>query len=157
MRACVPFCQLVCFMMFTVSRRTLRADLLLAQNVRALLNGRGLDARALAVWCGHGGPWISKILNGERGIRLVDLGKMADFFGLTVAQLFQHGITDVTERRRHARRTTERRSGIERRDQRSFDRGRQPHSQMRISDGQSQPPPHPLPLHLMAPPTTPEK
>jgi hypothetical protein len=91
-------------------RRELRADVLLAENIRTLLSVRGIDARSLAVWCGHRGAWISKILSGERGVPVRELGKIADFFGLTVAQLFQHGISPLTERR-----VTERRAGQERR------------------------------------------
>jgi hypothetical protein len=73
--------------------REVRADLLLRRNIEALLTARRLDAKALARWCGHKGPWISKILAGERGVQLDDLGKIADFFGLSVSQLFQHGIS----------------------------------------------------------------
>jgi hypothetical protein len=89
---------------------------LLAQNVRALLHARRLDNKALAVWCGHTSAWISKVLKNERGVQLQDLSRMADFFGLTVAQLFQHGISHVTERRRRDRRLgVDRRSGLDRR------------------------------------------
>lgn len=97
-------------------RRELRADVLLAQNIRALLDARRLDDQALAIWCGHKGAWLSKALSGERGIRLKDLGKIADFFGLTVAELFQHGISPLTERRRFERRSgSDRRTGEDRR------------------------------------------
>jgi transcriptional regulator with XRE-family HTH domain len=91
-------------------RRELRADVLLIENIRSLLNARGDDQRALAQWCGHRAAWISKILSAERGVQTADLSKIADFFGLTVAELFQHGISPLTERR-HAHR----RSGGERR------------------------------------------
>lgn len=96
--------------------RDLRADLLLAENLRALLHARRIDAKALAIWCGHGAPWISKVLKGERGVQIKELGKIADFFGLTVAQLFQEGISPLTERRRLTRRGgADRRSGEDRR------------------------------------------
>jgi transcriptional regulator with XRE-family HTH domain len=85
--------------------REVRADLLLRRNIEALLTARRLDAKALARWCGHKGPWISKILAGERGVQLDDLGKIADFFGLSVSQLFQHGISALFERRRRSRRS----------------------------------------------------
>jgi hypothetical protein len=108
-------------------RRELRADLLLAENIRTLLAVRGIDAGALATWCGHSPPWISKILSGERGVQVRELGKVADFFGLTVAQLFQHGISPLTERRRGERRSgVERRTGQDRRQ--SFDGSRVHHS-----------------------------
>lgn len=101
---------------YVQQRRTLKAGYLLVQNINALLAARGVDAKALALWCGHKPAWLSKILSGERGINLSDLDKVADFFGLTVAQLFQHGISPLTERRRgerrsgHDRRTADRRS-----------------------------------------------
>lgn len=97
-------------------RRTPKANYLLVQNIRALLAARGEDAKALAMWAGHRPAWLSKILSGDRGIKLSDLDKIADFFGLTVAQLFQHGISGLTERRKGERRTgVERRSGKDRR------------------------------------------
>src|SRR5688572_12520887 len=96
--------------------RKLKPELLLAENIRTLLYRRHLSASALAVWCGHGNSWISKIISGGRGAQLKDLGRIADFFGLTVAQLFQHGISEIAERRKCERRTgTERRAGIDRR------------------------------------------
>jgi hypothetical protein len=96
--------------------RTLKPQLLLAENIRTLLYRRRLDASALAAWCGHKPPWISKVLSGGRGVRLPDLGKIADFFGVTVADLFQHGISEIAERRKAERRTgVERRSSTDRR------------------------------------------
>lgn len=97
-------------------RRGLKASYLLVQNIRSLLIARGEDDKALAMWAGHRPAWISKILSSERGIKLKDLDKIADFFGLTVAQLFQHGISPLTERRKKARRSgQDRRTGIDRR------------------------------------------
>lgn len=90
--------------------RRLKAEYLLIQNIRALLAARGVDDKALAMYCGHKPAWLSKILSGERGIGLPDLDKVADFFGLTASQLLQQGISPLTERRR-----AERRSGDERR------------------------------------------
>lgn len=105
--------------------RQLRADVLLARNIEHLLNVRRIDKQALAMWCGHKPAWISKVLSGDRGVQLKDLGKIADFFGLTVAELFQHGISPLTERRTGQDRRTgdERRCGQER---------RQPHDQNRV-------------------------
>lgn len=86
------------------------------QNIRALLAARGDEDKALAMWAGHRPAWLSKILASDRDVRIPDLDKIADFFGITVAQLFTHGISAVTERRRvQRRRGTDRRSGIERR------------------------------------------
>lgn len=97
-------------------RRTLKANFLLVQNIQSLLAARGETAKSLAQWAGHKPAWLSKILSGDRGIKLSDLDKIADFFGLTVAHLFQHGISTLTERRRTARRTgKDRRSGTDRR------------------------------------------
>lgn len=97
-------------------RRGLKASYLLVQNIRALLAARSEDDKALAMWCGHRPAWLSKILSGDRGIKLADLDKIADFFGLTVAQLFQHGISALTERRKGERRSgKDRRTGKDRR------------------------------------------
>jgi hypothetical protein len=91
-------------------RRTVKASYLLVENIRTLLAGRGVDDKALALYCGHKPAWLSKILSGERGMSFPDLDKVADFFGLTAAQLLQHGISPLTERRR-----LNRRSGSDRR------------------------------------------
>jgi len=104
----------------TVSKRhhlELRPDLLLARNIRALLTARGEDDSALATWCGHRPAWLSKILNGERGMQIRDLGRVADFFGVEVSQLFQRGVDPLLERRVHGRRIPggDRRTGIDRR------------------------------------------
>jgi hypothetical protein len=97
-------------------RRDLRTDVLLVENIRALLSARGVDASALAIWCGHRAAWISKIMSFERGCRVKDLGRIADFFGLSVADLLTHGISPLTERRRlHRRSGQDRRSGEDRR------------------------------------------
>jgi transcriptional regulator with XRE-family HTH domain len=97
-------------------RRTLKANYLLVQNIQSLLAARNEDQKALAMWAGHRPAWLSKILSGDRGIKLSDLDKIADFFGLTVAQLFQHGISTLTERRHAERRTgQDRRTGHDRR------------------------------------------
>jgi hypothetical protein len=99
-----------------MQKRDFRADVLLSMNIRALLAARRMDAIALASWCGHKAPWISKILSLERGVQVKDLGRIADFFGLDVCDLFQRGITPLTERRRSQRRSGgERRSIIDRR------------------------------------------
>jgi len=96
----------------------LRADRLLAENIRILLSVRGYDAKSLAVWCHRSGAWISKVLSGDRSVPLKDVGRIADFFGLTASQLLQQGISPLTERRRRQRRTgIDRRAGIDRRQQ----------------------------------------
>jgi len=99
-----------------LTRLEIKADQLLARNIRALLRARREDDAALALWCGHRPAWLSKILNGERGIRIKDLGRIADFFGIQVADLFHYGIDPLLERRKGERRTPiERRTEIDRR------------------------------------------
>lgn len=85
--------------------RLTRADILLAENLRTLISRRRVDAKDVALVCGHGPAWISKILNGDRGMRVKDVGEVASFFGLTAADLFSPGISPLTERRRRTRRT----------------------------------------------------
>ena len=99
----------------SVERRTLKASHLLVQNIRALLVARGVDDKALAMWCGHKPAWLSKIMSGERFMAFKDMDKVADFFGLTAAQLLQHGISALTERRRLERRRDKDRRAKERR------------------------------------------
>lgn len=96
--------------------RLTRAKYLLAENIRALLRHRGIDDGDLAFFCGHQPSWISKFLNQHRGMSLEDIGKVADFFGLTVSELFSPGISAVTERRGRTRRVRDdRRTHVERR------------------------------------------
>lgn len=85
----------------------LKAEHLLAHNIRALLKERGQKPHDLAFFFRRSDAWISKILNAElaidpkdrRGIRIVDLDRFADFFGLATYQLFAPGISPLTERR----------------------------------------------------------
>lgn len=93
---------------FTVK---LKADVLLRENVRALLRARHQTAEALAFYCGHRAAWISKILSGERNAKVAELGKIAGFFGIQVSDLFTPGASSLTERRRGG----DRRSGLDRR------------------------------------------
>jgi transcriptional regulator with XRE-family HTH domain len=82
--------------------RPLRPELLVVENIRALLYTRRVRAKDLARFCGHEPAWLTKILKGERGVSIDDLPRVAEFFGLETYQLLQHGISD--ERRRHQRR-----------------------------------------------------
>ncbi len=111
-----------------VAKRSIKADYLVVENIQALLTARRVDAKALAMWCGHKPAWISKILSRHRGISLSDLDKVADFFGLTCAQLLQHGISALCERRKSQRRAKEERRTAERRQSGEEDRvhGRMP-------------------------------
>ncbi|MPZ20120.1 MAG: hypothetical protein GEV06_19715 [Luteitalea sp.] len=85
----------------------MKASYLLKRNIRTLLSARGQTAHDLAVWCRKTDPWVSKILSDkppppgekERGIPLKYLDRIADFFGIATYQLFQPGISPLTERR----------------------------------------------------------
>jgi len=95
----------------------MRADLLLRRNIDTLLKARGQTRTELAAWCGRSRSWLSKIFNEstvpeeQRGINLKYLDRIADFFGLSTYQLFQPGISPLTERRKGQ----DRRSGQDRR------------------------------------------
>lgn len=89
----------------------MRADRLLAENISTLLRARGQSQKDLAAWCRHSDVWVSQGLRGERMFQLHDLDRIADFFGVATYQLFQPGISMITERRRKA----DRRSGQDRR------------------------------------------
>lgn len=90
----------------------LKALHLLRQNVRALLVKRKESETVLAMWIGfkHRSS-LNKFLNSDRaGFQMWRLDRLASFFGLAVYELFQPGITHVTERR-----ISERRGGRDRR------------------------------------------
>lgn len=93
------------------ARNNYPAPRLFAANVSALLDARHQTQKELANWCRKSEVWISKILKTERQARMEDLDRIADFFGLATFQLFQPGISAVTERRR----AEDRRSGRDRR------------------------------------------
>ena len=84
---------------------------LLRRNITDLLRARHETQKSLAFAVGHDKSWLNKFLNGGRGIQMKELDRIADFFGLAPYQLFQPGITGLTERRG----ATDRRSGRERR------------------------------------------
>lgn len=103
-------------------RPDLKPLYLLRENIRYLLDKRKESQTALAHACGHQKAWINKFLQdtkivagrkvpNDREVSIVDMGKIAEFFGLYVYQLFQPGISAMTERRT----ATDRRSGQERR------------------------------------------
>lgn len=96
----------------------MKANQLLKHNIDTLLKARGQTRRDLAGWVRQSldakkiDPWISQIFtNPEREIQAKYLDRIADFFGLAVYQLFQPGISPLTERRKGA----DRRSGRDRR------------------------------------------
>lgn len=99
----------------------LRAGYLLTHNIKALIRARGVTAADLAFFCRHKPAWASKVLANQRGISLDDIDCIADFFGVTVDQLFRPGIAAVLERRQQDRRVgprdrrqSERRQGVPR-------------------------------------------
>lgn len=110
----------------------LKAQFVIIQNIRALLSVRKHSSKELATYCNHASPWISKILSGERGVQCADLDQIANFFGITVSDLFQHGISPLLERR-----VLQRRNGIERRVRKPIIERRAP----------SKPPTHQAPNH----------
>lgn len=83
----------------------------LRQNIAALLRERKEDQKTLAFTMGRHPTTINKFLKGSRELQLADLDKIAQFFGLATYQLFQPGISSVTERRQGR----DRRSGRDRR------------------------------------------
>ena len=86
-------------------------DSILVQNIRALLDARRIQDQALAHYCGHRSPWLSKIFRNERGVTLRDLGKIAAFFSVSVSDLFRPQLAvELYERRQQDRRGGERRS-----------------------------------------------
>lgn len=103
--------------------RHMKSRYLLVQNIRALQRARGTSDRALAMFCGHTGAWLSKVLKTDgdprdhREMGMEDLDKVADFFGLQVAELFSYGIAPLLERRKSERRRgpQDRRQGERRR------------------------------------------
>lgn len=89
----------------------LRALVLLRSNIEDLLMVRKESQSSLAAALQKDRSWINKFLNGDREIQLKDLDAIAAFFGIHTYQLFQPGISRLTERRRGV----ERRSGKDRR------------------------------------------
>src|SRR3990167_5291086 len=96
----------------------MKANHLLKSNIDTLLHKRGQTRRDLAMWVRQSiekrkvDPWISHIFtNPDNEFQMKYLDRIADFFGLAVYQLFQPGISHLTERRAGH----ERRSGQDRR------------------------------------------
>lgn len=90
---------------------SLKSHLLLKENIDALLSDRHLRRKDLAQWCRRSESWLSQIFTSpERNVPLKYLDRIADFFNVSVYQLFQPGISQRFERRK-----AERRSGKDRR------------------------------------------
>lgn len=82
----------------------LRAVNQLRENVKELLRRRGHNQNQLAFALKRHPTTVNKFLMGTREVQLADLDGMADFFGIPVYQLFQPGISRLTERRVLSRR-----------------------------------------------------
>lgn len=90
----------------------MKASYLFKKNIETLLSRRGHTRHDLAFYCRRSDAWLSKILgNSDRNLPLKYLDRIADFFGLAPYQLFQPGISPLTERRNGH----DRRSGLDRR------------------------------------------
>ena len=94
----------------------MKVGVLLRHNIDTLLKARGQTRHDLAFSCGRSDAWLSKILSEKpsdqaRGLPVKYLDKIADFFGIATYQLFQPGISPLTERRSGR----ERRTGRDRR------------------------------------------
>lgn len=78
----------------------MKAHHLLKHNIDALLKARGQKRKELAAWCRRSESWLSQIFtDDERNMPLKYLDRIATFFGLATYQLFQPGISPLTERR----------------------------------------------------------
>jgi len=79
----------------------MKAGYLFKKNVETLLKARGHTRHDLAFYCRRSDAWISKILgNSDRNLPMKYLDRIADFFGIATYQLFQPGISPLTERRK---------------------------------------------------------
>lgn len=85
----------------------MKASVLLKHNIDTLLKARHQTRHDLAVWVRQStdakkvDPWISQIFTRpDREFQMKYLDRIADFFGIAVYQLFQPGISPLTERRK---------------------------------------------------------
>lgn len=85
----------------------LRTNLVMKQNVKALLRHRGLTQKDLADYCHRSESWIGKILDltSDRKFPLKYWEKISDMLRVETYQLIQPGLTLPTERRKGQRRT----------------------------------------------------
>lgn len=67
----------------------MRAQIILRMRIQALLGNEHGRKKSLAQWCGHAPAWLTNVLNGNRLVGVDDLDKIADFFDITVPQLFE--------------------------------------------------------------------
>ena len=84
----------------------MKAKAIFRENVLSLLQSRGQRPHDLAQWCRRSDSWLSKILGkDDRNLPIEYLDRIADFFGLRAYQLFQPGLSPLTERRKGDRRS----------------------------------------------------
>jgi hypothetical protein len=78
---------------------------LLKHNIETLLKARGQTRASLARACGCSRSWLDKAFSSpEREIPSKYYDVIANYFGISVYQLFSLGIDPLTERRSHTRR-----------------------------------------------------
>lgn len=82
--------------------QTMKARLLVARNIHAILTARKESQSDLARWCRKKSSWMNKILAGRRPLHIDDFDRVADFLGISVYQLFVPGVSALTERRKSA-------------------------------------------------------
>lgn len=75
----------------------MNATRILVANIAALLRARGQSQHDLARWCRKSDPWLSDFLAEKKQTQLRNLDRIADFFGLEAYQLFQPGISVVSQ------------------------------------------------------------
>ena len=90
---------------------------ILRRRVRDLLHMSGRTRKDLALYLGKQPSWATDYFHGRHGITCRDLDRLARFFGISVANLFEIDGVRFRERRREERRKrwADRRSGIDRR------------------------------------------
>ena len=95
----------------------MKSQRILRQNIAAILRARGMTPADLAKACGLSRSWATKVFKErrdpreQRPITMQHLEKFVEVLGLSAYQLFQPGISHLTERRKGR----DRRSGQDRR------------------------------------------
>src|SRR4051812_42466701 len=60
-------------------------------------SGGKLRQKTFAKYMGHSEAWLTNVLSGKRGLRLVDLDRVAEFFRLPVSELVAEIDTELIE------------------------------------------------------------
>lgn len=60
-------------------------------------NAGRIRHKALARFMGKSEVWLSNVLSGKRGVRIVDLDKLADFFRIPVSEFVRETDADLRE------------------------------------------------------------